>query len=141
MTRRLLAAVLALAAAAPMVPAQRRAVPTPASILGYEPGADRKLPTWRQVTDYFAALDAASPNVTVHTLGLTTLGRPFIVAFISDSANLANLEHFRQIQQQLLDPRKRTDTDRERLLSEGRNIVLITASIHSTEVGGFSSPM
>ena len=141
MKRRLVAAVLALAAAVPMVHAQRRAVPTPASILGYEPGADRKLPTWRQVTDYFAALDAASPNVTVHTLGLTTLGRPFIVAFISDSANLANLEHFRQIQQQLLDPRKRSDADRERLLSDGRNIVLITSSIHSTEVGGFSTPM
>ena len=139
--RRLLAAVVALSALATTVPAQRRAVPTPAGILGFEPGADRRLPTWKQVTDYFTALDAASPNVQVRTLGLTTLGRPFIVAFISDSANLANLDHFRQIQHQLLDPRKRTDADRERLLSEGRNIVLITSSIHSTEVGGFTSPL
>ena len=139
--RRLLVAGLALAAAAPMTPAQRRPIPTPASILGFEPGSDRKLPTWKQVTDYFAALDAASPNVQVRTLGLTTLGRPFIVAFISDSANLATLEHLRQVQQQLLDPRKRSDADRERLLTEGRNVVLITSSIHSTEVGGFSSPL
>ena len=139
--RRLLVAGLALAAAAPMIPAQRRPIPTPASILGFEPGSDRKLPTWKQVTDYFAALDAASPNVQVRTLGLTTLGRPFIVAFISDSANLATLEHLRQVQQQLLDPRKRSDADRERLLTEGRNVVLITSSIHSTEVGGFSSPL
>ena len=139
--RRLLAAAVALSALATMAPAQRRPVPTPASILGWEPGTDRKLPTWRQVTEYFSALDAASPNVQVRTLGLTTLGRPFIVAFISDSANLANLEHYRQIQQQLLDPRKRTGADRERLLAEGRNIVLITSSIHSTEVGGFLSPL
>ena len=139
--RRLLVVGLALAAAAPTAPAQRRPIPTPASILGFEPGSDRKLPTWKQVTDYFTALDAASPSVQVRTLGLTTLGRPFIVAFISDSANLANLEHLRQVQQQLLDPRKRSDADRERLLSEGRNVVLITSSIHSTEVGGFSSPL
>jgi hypothetical protein len=133
--------MLACVVAAPHASAQRRVIPTPASILGFEPGTDRKLPTWKQVTDYFTALDAASPHVQVRTLGLTTLGRPFIVAFISDSANLANLEHLRQVQQQLLDPRKRTDADRERLLTEGRNIVLITSSIHSTEVGGFSSPL
>ena len=139
--RRLFAVLLAFVVATPNVSAQRRAIPTPASVLGFEPGTDRKLPTWKQVTDYFSALDAASPHVQVRTLGLTTLGRPFIVAFISDSANLANLEHLRQVQQQLLDPRKRTDADRERLLSEGRNIVLITSSIHSTEVGGFSSPL
>ena len=139
--RRLFAVLLAFVVATPNASAQRRAIPTPASVLGFEPGTDRKLPTWKQVTDYFSALDAASPHVQVRTLGLTTLGRPFIVAFISDSANLANLEHLRQVQQQLLDPRKRTDTDRERLLTEGRNIVLITSSIHSTEVGGFSSPL
>lgn len=144
--RRLLAAVLALSAVASVTfgtkaSAQRPPIPTPASILGYEPGTDRKLPTWKQVSDYFTALDVASPNVQVRTLGRTTLGRPFIVAFISDSANLANLEHFRQIQQQLLDPRKRGTADREKLLQEGRNVILITSSIHSTEVGGFTTPM
>ena len=138
--RRFLAAAVAFTLAVPAA-AQRSAVPTPASILGFEPGTDRRLPSWKQVTDYFAALDVASPHVQVRTLGKTTLGRPFIVAFISDSANLANLERFRQVQNQLLDPRRRTDADRERLLDEGRNIVLITSSIHSTEVGGFTSPL
>jgi Zinc carboxypeptidase len=143
--RRSCVAILAVSAAVAVrpldLPAQRPGVPTPASILGWEPGADRKLPTWKQVTDYFTALDAASPHIQVRTLGRTTLGRPFLVAFISDSANLANLERYRRIQQQLLDPRTRTDADRERLLSEGRNVVLITSSIHSTEVGGFLSPL
>jgi hypothetical protein len=137
----ILALVVAVSTASIGLPAQRATVPTPASILGWEPGTDRKLPTWKQVTDYFSALDAASPHVQVRTLGKTTLGRPFIVAFISDSANLANLEMYRRIQQQLLDPRTRTDADRERLLRDGRNVVLITSSIHSTEVGGFLSPL
>ncbi|MFL5607146.1 MAG: hypothetical protein ACJ8AD_11920 [Gemmatimonadaceae bacterium] len=53
-------------------------VPTPASIIGFEPGTDRKLPQWSQVVAYFRALDAASPRVEVHELGKTTLGRTFI---------------------------------------------------------------
>ena len=116
-------------------------IPTPASIIGFEPGADRKLPTWKQVTDYFTALDKASPRVSVRTLGKTTLGRPFLVAFIADPATLANLERYRQIQRKLLDPRLRSPSERERLIVDGKLIVLITSSIHSTEVGGILTPM
>jgi hypothetical protein len=131
-------AVLALPASAARPQAQ---VPTPASILGFEPGADRKLPTWQQVTDYFTALDKASDRVQVRTLGKTVQGRPFIVAVISDPANLANLERYRQVQRKLMDPTLRTPREKERLLDEGRNVILITSSIHSTEVGGFLTPL
>lgn len=116
------------------------AVPTPASILGFEPGADRKLPTWAHVTTYFRALDKASPRVSVRTLGKTVQGRDFIVAFIAEPATLANLEKYRQIQHKLLDPRRRTAAELPRLLDEGKNVILITSSIHSTEVGGFLTP-
>jgi hypothetical protein len=128
-------------ARAPLLAAQSAAIPTPASVLGFEPGTDRKLPTWKQVTDYFAALDRASPRVQVRTLGRTTLGRPFIVAFIADSATLANLERYRQIQRKLMDPRLQGQGEREQLLRDGKNVVLITSSIHSTEVGGFLTPL
>jgi zinc carboxypeptidase len=116
-------------------------IPSPASVLGYQPGADRHLPTWKQIIDYFTALDKASPRVSVRTLGKTTLGRPFVVAFISDSATLRNLEHYRQIQRKLMDPRLQAPGERQRLLEEGKNIILITSSIHSTEVGGFTTPL
>jgi cyanophycinase len=116
-------------------------VPSPASILGWEPGTDRKLPTWKQVTDYFAAVDKASPRVSVRTLGTTTLGRPFIVAFISDSATLAALPRYQRIQQQLTDPRLRVGVTRDQLVAQGKNVILITSSIHSTEVGGFLTPL
>jgi len=48
--------VLALALASAPLPAQRPSIPTPQSILGFEPGADRHLPSWKQITDYFAAV-------------------------------------------------------------------------------------
>ena len=137
-------AALCLVSSATSASAQRRAtppVPSPASILGWAPGTDRKLPSWKQVTDYFAAVDKASSRVSVRTLGRTTLGRPFIVAFISDSATLANLPRYRKIQQQLMDPRERTAATRASLIAQGKNVILITSSIHSNEVGGFLTPL
>jgi hypothetical protein len=132
------AAVLGLPA---VVHAQSRAVPTPASVIGFEPGADRKLPTWKQVTDYFTALDAASPRIQVHTLGRTTLGRPFIAAFIGDPATIANLGKVRDDARRLADPRLTTAAQREALLRDGKVVVLVTSSIHSTEVGGILTPL
>lgn len=117
------------------------AIPSPASFLGFEPGADRRLPSWQEITEYFVALDKASPRVSVRTLGKTTMGRPFIVAFIADSSTLANLDRFRQIQRKLMDPRQRVAGERANLIAQGRNVILITSAIHSTEVGGFTTPI
>src|SRR3954464_5464623 len=142
--KKLIACAALAAALTPLTPyaaPAQRAIPTPASILGFEPGADRHLPSWKQIVEYFNALDQASPRVTVRTLGKTTLGRPFIVAFISDSNTLANLDRYRQIQKKLMDPRLRVAGERDRLVAEGRNVILITSAIHSTEVGGFTPPI
>ena len=110
--------------------------------LGFKPGADRKLPSWKQVTDYFAALDRASPRVSVRTIGRTVQGRPFIVAFIADSSTLAHLDRYRTIQRKLMDPRTRTPLDsRERLIEEGKNVILVTSAIHANEVGGYTTPL
>ena len=135
-----LSTMVAASALAPSAQAQRK-VPSPASVLGYEPGADRKLPTWKQITDYFTALDKASPRVSTRVLGKTVLGRPFLVAFIADSSTLANLEKYRQIQRKLMDPRLQAKGELESLLNTGKNVILITSAIHSTEVGGFTTPM
>jgi hypothetical protein len=139
MRARSIRALALLLLAAPL--SAQRGIPTPASILGYEPGADRKLPSWKQITDYFTALDAASPRVTTRVLGKTVLGRPFLAVFISDSSTLANLERYRQIQRKLMDPRLQAAGERERLIDEGKNVILVTSAIHSNEVGGYTTPL
>ncbi len=117
-----------------------KALPSFSQMYGFKPGDDRKLPSWKQVTDFLTALDKASPRLQLRTLGKTVLGRPFLVSFISDSATLANLEHYRQIQRKLMDPRLRTARDdRAKLIDEGKNVILVTCSIHSNEVGGWST--
>ena len=45
------------------------------------------------------------------------------------------------IQRKLADPRLRAPSELPRLLAEGKNVILITSSIHSTEVGGFLTPL
>jgi hypothetical protein len=116
-------------------------VPSPADVIGFQPGTDRKLPSWKQVVEYFTALDRASPRIEVHTLGRTTLGRPFIAAFIADSATLADLATYREIQRRLADPRLQRPGERDSLIANGKVVVLVTSSIHSTEVGGILTPL
>ena len=138
------ALLCALALATPAAAQKSTAKPLPnfEQMFGFKPGADRTLPSWKQVTEYFTALSKASPRVQLRTLGKTVLGRPFLVAFIADSSTLANLEHYRTIQRKLMDPRVRTASDvREKLIAEGKNVILVTCSIHSTEVGGWSTAL
>src|SRR5665647_3525773 len=116
-------------------------IPTPASVIGFVPGTDRKLPAWSQVVAYFTALAKSSPRMQLHTLGKTTLGRPFIAAIISDSATIANLPKYREIQRRLADPRVRRPGERDSLIADGKLVILITASIHSDEVGGILTPL
>ncbi|HEV8188972.1 MAG TPA: M14 family metallopeptidase [Pyrinomonadaceae bacterium] len=121
-------------------------IPTPAEVLAFTPGDDRKLASWDQVVDYFQRLDGASDRVTFETLGTTTVGKPFVMATISSPANLARLDEFKEIQSQLADPRKlgplaTRDRKAAELIRRGKTIVLITCGIHSTEVGSYLSSM
>ncbi|HEY6328936.1 MAG TPA: M14 metallopeptidase family protein [Blastocatellia bacterium] len=113
-------------------------LPSPRDVIGFEPGEDRKLASWSQIVEYFKRLAARSNRVRLQELGKTTLGRPFVLATISSPRNLARLERFKDIQRKLADPRtiNSNDQEAERLIAQGKTIVLITCGIHSTEVGG-----
>ena len=127
------------------VPGQAK-IPTPAEVLGFTPGDDRKLASWDQVIDYFQRLDSASDRLTFQTLGQTSMNKPFVMATISSPANLARLEEYKKIQDQLADPRTlgplaTRDRKAAELIKRGKTIVLITCGIHSTEVGSYLSSM
>ncbi|HJS23969.1 MAG TPA: M14 family metallopeptidase [Pyrinomonadaceae bacterium] len=115
--------------------AQSATIPSPKSVLGFTPGDERTIAGWSQITDYFERLDHASDRVLVQTLGQSTLKRPVIVAFISARENILALPKYKEIQQQLADPRKVTsDLQRDRLLANGKVVITISCSIHSTEI-------
>lgn len=112
------------------------AIPAPESVLGFKIGTERKLANWEQFLAYFRKLAEASDRVDLTELGKTTLGRPFVVATISSAENLRRLDQYRDIQRRLSDPRTTSESDAEALIRSGKTIVVITCSIHSTEVGG-----
>jgi hypothetical protein len=117
--------------------ATAQTVPTPRQAFGFEIGQDRKLADWNQLTAYYEKIAETSQRVTVDTLGKTTKGRPFVMLIITSPANHARLAELRDIQGKLADPRKiSNDAELRRLLDEGRAVVMITHSIHATEVGG-----
>lgn len=113
----------------------RAEIPSPRSVLGFTPGDDRTIADWKQIYNYFAQLDRASDRVQVLTLGETTLQRPFIVAFISAPENIRNLAKLKEIQRKLADPRLiQNEAERDRLLRDGKTVVVISCSIHSNEI-------
>jgi hypothetical protein len=147
--RSLLVALAGTLLAGPVLGQQRRArrpapapIPTPRSVLGFEPGEDRKLVEWPVLVRYFEALAKASDRIEYREIGKTTLGAPFIALAISSPQNLKRLDYFRQVNSGLADPRVfRTARAARDALQNGKTIVLITSSIHSTEVGGHLSPV
>jgi hypothetical protein len=122
------------------VQAQRKAplaasIPSPRAVLGFNPGDDRTIADWKQITNYFALLGKTSNRVQVQMIGQSTLGRTMIAAFISAPENIRNLEKYKAIQARLADPRKvASDAERDQLIKEGKTVLAISCSIHSTEI-------
>jgi len=132
--RRFALACLAAILVAPSLDAQE--VPTPREHFGFDIGQDRMLADWGELTSYFARLAETSPRVVVDTLGPTTVGNPFVMLTITSPANHARLDELHEIQMKLADPRRIGGEDElQRLLDEGKAVVLITQGIHATEVG------
>ena len=112
-------------------------VPTPESHFGHEIGAEKTLANWTELTAYYEVLANASERVKVDTLGLTTMGRPFVMVTVTSEDNQSRLSELHDIQMRLADPRRVSgDEELQELIATGRTVVLITHGIHSTEVGG-----
>jgi hypothetical protein len=114
-------------------------LPKPEIHFGHPIGVDRELLDWDKVVSYFQALAKTSDKIRFEELGKTAEGRPFIAATISSPATLQNLDHYREIQARLADPRRTTPDEAGGLFSEGKTVVLITCSIHATEVASTHS--
>ncbi len=110
------------------------AVPTPASVIGFEPGSDYKLADYTQLLSYYKALDAASDRVVIEEIGESTEGRPMMLVLLSSAENLANRDHYRDIARRLALVRGVDEAEAKRLAAEGKAIVWIDAGLHATEV-------
>jgi hypothetical protein len=111
------------------------AVPTPLKFNGYIAGAEGHLTYAEDVARYMRALEAASPRVKVFSIGKTEEGREMIVVAVADEKTIRGLDHYRDINRRLADPRKLTDDEARRLIGEGKPMYYLTGAMHSPETG------
>jgi hypothetical protein len=110
------------------------AVPSPESYFGQRMGADHLVLEWDKVVSYFQTIQTNSDRIRVDELGKSTEGRPFIAATIASPETLRGLDRYREIQRRMADPRLTSEAEAQKLIAEGKTVVLITCSIHATEL-------
>jgi Zinc carboxypeptidase len=145
--RRSIALAAMLAAASVALPSAQRAVPTPASVLGWEPCADYKLATYEQIEEYFRKVAAAAPaRMQLIDIGKTSEGRTQVLAIVSSEDNIRQLGRYKEIARKLAlardGTRPLTDEEARALAHEGKAVVWIDFGLHSTEVAhGQTAPL
>lgn len=116
-------------------------VMSPKQFLGFTPGDDRKLADWREISRYFRSLTQNARRIRWFDMGETTEGRPFFYVCISSPETLEKLDEFRGIHARLADPRGLAQEEADGLVARSKTIVMISCSIHATEVGAAQMSM
>jgi hypothetical protein len=131
--------VLLVAAGGPLTPAgvaqsKAQALSSPESFFGFQMGADRKLANWDRLLEYYRLLAKSSDKMRLVELGKTSEGRPYVAIFISSPGNLAKLDHYRQLNARLADPRGLSEADARKLVAEAKAVIIQSFALHSSEV-------
>jgi len=129
-----LALALALLIATATSQAQQASITPPEKFFGFQMGADRKLANWDTLLEYYRLLDKSSDKMQLVELGKSSEGRPYVAIFISSPTNLAKLDHFKQINARLADPRGLSEAEGRQLAAEGKAVIIQSFALHSNEV-------
>jgi zinc carboxypeptidase len=110
-------------------------VPPPDAFLHHIVGAPDILDYTKDINAYFRLLASKSPRVKVWSIGTSEEGREMLVAAVSDEANLAKLDRYKEITARLADPRSLSEAEAQKLIAEGKPMYWADGSIHSPETG------
>jgi hypothetical protein len=130
----------ALVVNAPATRAQAH-ITSPKEQFGFNIGDDYKLANYTQLQQYWHKLDGESDRMKVVEIGKSAEGRPQLMAIISSPANMAKLDHYREISRKLATAEGLTDAEARALAKEGKSVVWIDGGLHATEVLGAAQLM
>jgi hypothetical protein len=112
------------------------ALQTPEQFFGFRIGSDNKLARWDRIVDYMKLVAQTSDRVRYRELGKTTNGNPFIALEIASPDTLKNLDRYKQLERKLyFQGGAPSDAERDEIVHQGKAVVVITNSIHATEIG------
>jgi hypothetical protein len=112
-----------------------QSITTPESHFGFQLGSDRKMARWDTIVDYLHSLAGQSDRLQVVDMGPSTEGHPFLFAVVSSPENLANLDHLRELNDRIKDPRGASEEAIRQCASEGKAIILQSMGLHASEIG------
>ncbi len=111
-------------------------IPSPEQVHGHRVGADRELVPYPQVLEYLRSVAQASDRVSIELAGTSTLGNDMPIVVLTSPENQQRLDRLREVARLLARPPADLTAERAaELVAEGKVIVLVTCTIHSTEVG------
>jgi len=111
-------------------------VTSPEEFFGFKLGGDRKIARWDKIVEYFCLLEKQSDKIKVIDMGPTTEGNPFLLVIISSSENISNLDHLKEVNAKISDPRGLSEEEIKELIEEGKVVICQSMSLHATEIGG-----
>src|SRR5579871_4874882 len=112
-------------------------ITTPEKFFGFQLGADKHMARWDKIVDYFHVLEKESGGrMKVVNMGPTSEGNPFLMVVITSPANMAKLEHLREVNLKISDSRGLTEAQVKSLVGEAKAVVVQSMSMHATEIGG-----
>ncbi len=116
-------------------------ITSPKEQLGFDIGDDYKLATYTQFEQYWRKLARETNRMKLVEIGKSAEGRPQLMGIISSPANLARLDHYKDISQRLARAEGLTDAQARVLAKEGKAVVWIDGGLHATEVLGAAQLM
>jgi hypothetical protein len=109
-------------------------VPTPRSVLGYEPG--QRFTPHHVLLRYFEQVAIASPRVTLDTVAHSFEGREVLLAVVSSEANHRRLDSILAAARRLADPRGASAATLDQAAASLPAIVWLGYTVHGNEASG-----
>ena len=111
-------------------------ITSPKQQFGFNIGDDYRLANYTQFEAYWRKLAKESSRMKLVEIGKTAEGRTQLMSIISSPANIARLDHYKEISRKLAFAEGLTDDEAHALAREGKAVVWIDGGLHATEVLG-----
>ena len=110
-------------------------IPSPKDVLGHHIGAPATLTYYADILKYYRALAAATPRVTVETIGKSDEDRELVVVWVSSDENIRMLPQNRDNLAKIADPRGLSADQIKRLIATTKPHYHLIGGLHSGETG------